>query len=298
MPRPVVAGLDGSRESLAAADWAAREALRRGLPLRLVHAWEGLPENDTHPVLPELRAPQSRARRVLRAAADPLNERYPQVTVTTEQVRRQPGPALLAEAERAELLVIGNQGVGSVGGFLSGSVAMATVAHAERPVVLVRAGDSAWKERLPDGSGRPSDRTPYRDVAVALDVGRPCDAVLEFAFRAAELRRAPLRVAHAWHVPYTRGVADAAERARVKADAERDLTALLAPWREKFPAVFVRETLYEGRPAHVLVKAAGGACLLVVGRRRRRTAVGSHTGPVAHALIHHVICPVALVPHD
>lgn len=33
MTRPVVAGLDGSGESLAAADWAAREALRRGLPL-------------------------------------------------------------------------------------------------------------------------------------------------------------------------------------------------------------------------------------------------------------------------
>lgn len=37
MTRPVMAGLDGSQESLAAADWAAREALRRGLPLPLVH---------------------------------------------------------------------------------------------------------------------------------------------------------------------------------------------------------------------------------------------------------------------
>ncbi|MGP4083889.1 universal stress protein [Streptomyces sp. KR55] len=55
----------------------------------------------------------------------------------------------------------------------------------------------------------------------------------------------------------------------------------------------------EGRPAHVLVPAAGGAGLLVVGRRRRRAAVGlHHPGPVAHALIHHVHCPVVLVPHD
>ncbi|MGW0821653.1 universal stress protein [Streptomyces sp. NPDC002845] len=123
MFRPVAAGLDGSRESVAAAAWAAREALRRGLPLRLVHACAGLPEDGTDTALPELRAPRDRAHRV-------------------------------------------------------------------------------------------------------------------------------------------------------------------------------REKLSEGRPAHVLVEAADGAALLVAGRRRRRTATGSHAGPVAHALIRHAHCPVAVVPHD
>ncbi|MDX3241366.1 universal stress protein [Streptomyces sp. ME18-1-4] len=66
--RPVVAGLDGSKESLAAADWAAREALRRGLTLRLVHAWEGLPDDGAG--LPEIRVPQYHAWRVLRAARE------------------------------------------------------------------------------------------------------------------------------------------------------------------------------------------------------------------------------------
>jgi len=300
MLRPVVAGLDGSRESLAAADWAAREALRRGLPLRLVHAWEGLPDESTEATLPELRAPQYYARRTLRGAVDRLNEWYPQLYIAAEQVHEQPGPALLSEAENAELLVIGSQGFGGVGGFFSGSVALATVARVERPVVLVRAGDTAEDEHLPDSSGKPSVCTPCRDVVVAVDVdgGGPCDDVLEFAFRAAELRRAPLRVVHAWNVPLSHGIPDAEEHARMREVTQRELTALLDPWSEKFPAVFVRETLYEGRPAHVLVRAAQGAGLLVVGHRRRRTAVGPYTGPVAHALIHHVNRPVALVPHD
>ncbi|MFJ4077669.1 universal stress protein [Streptomyces iakyrus] len=298
MSRPVVVGLDGSQESLAAAHWAAREALRRGLPLRLVHAWEGLPENDTEASLPELRAPQYHARGVLRGAVDQIDERYPQLHVTAEQVRRQPGPALLDKAENAELLVIGSQGLSGVGGFVAGSVAMATVAHAERPVVLVRAGEKAEDEHLPDTAGKPSARTEYRDVAVAVDIGGPCDDVLEFAFNVAGLRRAPLRAVHAWHVPRALGGGDAGERARIRQEAEQRLAVLLEPWRQKFPAVLVRENLHEGRPAHVLVRAAGGAGLLVVGRRRRRAAVGSHTGPVAHALIHHVARPVALVPHD
>ncbi|GGM17822.1 stress-inducible protein [Streptomyces fumigatiscleroticus] len=299
MLRPVVAGLDGSRESLAAAHWAAREALRRGLPLRLVHAWEGLPDDDIAVPLPEMRVPQYHARRVLRGAVDQLNERYPQLYVAAEQVREQPGPALLHEAAGAELLVIGSQGLGAVGGLMAGSVALATVAHVERPVILVRAGDTAEGEHLPDEAHMLSLRTPFREVAVAVDADDgPCEDVLEFAFRAAELRRAPLRAVHAWRVSLRRGVPGAEERARIRGETERALAALLEPWRQKYPTVVVREQLPEGRPAHVLVGAAGGAGLLVVGRRRRCAVIGSHTGPVAHALIHHVSCPVALVPHD
>ena len=36
--KPIVAATDGSEESLRAVDWAAREAVLRGAPLRIVSA--------------------------------------------------------------------------------------------------------------------------------------------------------------------------------------------------------------------------------------------------------------------
>ena len=41
--KPIVAGTDGSEESLRAVDWAAREAMLRGAPLRIVSAATLLP---------------------------------------------------------------------------------------------------------------------------------------------------------------------------------------------------------------------------------------------------------------
>ncbi|MEU3844831.1 universal stress protein [Streptomyces sp. NPDC028635] len=298
MIRSVVAGVDDSREGSAAADWAAREALRRGVPLRLVHAWEGgLPEGGSETAVPGLRAPQQHARQVLHHALGQLGRRYPGLAVSAEQVAGPPVTALLAEAREADLLVIGSQGSSGLSGFVSGAVAMAAAARMERPIVLVRADETAQSEHLRDAGGQPSDRTPFRDVTVAVDVDGVYEEVLDFAFHAAELRRAPLRAVHAWHVPYSPGLTAAEQRARARALAEDELARLLAPWRKRFPAVAVLENLHEGRPAHVLVRAAGGAGLVVAGIRRRRTPARPHAGPVAHALIHHVRCPVALVPH-
>ncbi|MET8454705.1 universal stress protein, partial [Streptomyces sp. NPDC005209] len=37
--------------------------------------------------------------------------------------------------------------------------------------------------------------------------------------------------------------------------------------------------------------------LLVVGHRLAQRPIGPRTGPTTHAAIHHVDCPVAVVPH-
>ncbi|WP_406835492.1 universal stress protein [Streptomyces sp. AHU1] len=294
MLRPVVVGLDGSRESLAAADWAAREALRRGAPLRLVHAWEAMGKEPS--TLPELDAPRHWARRILRDAMDRLDERYPQVHLSSEQLARPPVDALVAAAEEAELLVLGSRAFSGVGGFLAGSVALATVARLTRPAVLVRADETPAGEREPATGGVAPERGPYREVVVGVDTDHRCHDVLAFAYESAALRSAPLRVVHAWRPPGALG--PGAEDLIGQEDAEQAVTSLLRPWGERFPEVEVRVQVQNGRPAELLLHTARDACLLVVGRRIRPARLGTHTGPVAHAALHHVRCPVAVVPHE
>ncbi|GAA3501484.1 universal stress protein [Streptomyces prasinosporus] len=301
MTRTITVGLDGSPESRAAAEWAAREAALRGLPLRLLHVWQPVPEPMAQAPLLGAETQAHWSERIPREAAEGLRLRHPGVEVLREQVVGRPYEALTKAAEDAELLVLGSRGLGGVGGFLVGSVGSLVVARAERPVVLVRAGEQAADEHEPDPAGIPSAATRYRPVLLGLDADKPHDSVIGFAFAEAERRSTGLRVVHGWAMPpyYVYGLASAPEVyhgiARQQAEA---LTQVLAPWREKFPQVEVFEESFGGSPSVRLVEASAESSLVVVGRRIRRTPIGAHIGPVAHAVMHHSAAPVAVVAHD
>ncbi|MDX3098513.1 universal stress protein [Streptomyces sp. ME01-24h] len=308
MPRTVTAGLDGSPESRAAADWAAREALRRGLPLRLLHVHDRQPYSSVYAPLagavagPDPDTQRRWAESVPRDAAAQLTGRHPDLEISAGLVSGQPAAALAAAAGESELLVLGSRGLGALAGFLVGSVASATVAQAVRPVVLVRAGQTGEDEHRPDLDGLVSQYTPFRDVVLGIDLDRPHEDLLAFAFEAAVLRGTGLRVVHGWNLPASYGFNPAAialdlEHELTDAQAKA-LTQALAPWRAKYPAVEVAELSLAGGAARHLVEAAADASLVVVGRRVRHAAAGAHIGPVTHAVLHHAKAPVAVVPHD
>lgn len=296
---PVIAGVDGSAESLAAAEWAAREAVRRESPLRLVHAWNWHPRQDTEPAGA---AARHLARRVLRQAEERIDRLCPGLVVRDEQVEGPATAALLQASQGADLLVLGSRGLSGFTGFLVGSVALGVVARAEVPVVLVRAGEEAADEHLPADDGTPSTRTGYRDVVLGVDLTRPCDEVIEFAFEAARVRRARLKVVHAWQppAPFSLGPGDIGlvEGPRRGEEWEGFLTAVLQPWRGKYPEVEAVTAMTEGSAQSALIRAATGASLAVVGRRSTVRPAGPRTGPVAHSVIHHAGCPVAVVSHE
>ncbi|NEB41929.1 universal stress protein [Streptomyces sp. SID14515] len=288
MIRPVVAGVDGSPESLAAADWAAREATLRGLPLRIVHAWLWQPLDV--PLVQNRDAEEQAARAVLRAAEEHVTSRYPQLTVTTKVLPETPVVALTAEAERAAVLCLGTRGHGALLGFLLGSYGQQVLASAKGPVVSVRADD---------GEGAPRESA---EVVVGQQ-GSPEDSadVLGFAFEAAALRGAPLRAVRAWSLPpvytWSASLALADASGGLEPFEREALRAALAPWRERYPDVKVLEDVQLGSAGQVLVEASPQARLMVVGRRARRSPIGARIGSAAHAVLHHARCPVAVVPH-
>ncbi|MDQ1040889.1 nucleotide-binding universal stress UspA family protein [Streptomyces sp. V3I8] len=280
MTRPITVGADGSAESLAAVHWAAREAVRRSLPLRIVHARE---KSDAEDRTADVREA------LVRTAGDVAGH-HRGLTVTTDLLDGDPVEALIAAAADAGTLVLGSRGHGAIVGFLLGSVGQQVIAGSTRPVVLVRAGDRAESEAA------------GREIVVGQQ-GGPGDsaAALEFAFGAALARGAALRVVRAWALPtvftYSPGSLALADEAGGLEQYERKaLAEALRPWLERFPEVKVTEHVEMGSAGEVLLSVAARAQLMVVGRRAHRSAVGSRIGSVAHAVVHHAPSPVAVVP--
>ncbi|MEN8654259.1 universal stress protein [Streptomyces sp. 21So2-11] len=291
MANHVTVGLDGSGESTAAAHWAAREAELRDAALELVHA-EEWQEHPPHPVA-SAETLQRQAENLLRETSAELRRRHPLLKITTRRVGGQPAHALAAAAKSSAMLVIGSRGLGSIAGFLVGSVASATIAATERPVVLVRSSGNAVA---------PADGIRTRGAIVAgVDIRRPCDKLLGFAFEEASHHRCALRVVHSWTPPAALSYAPTlvpGVQQEMAQEVALALEEMLRPWRDKFPSVNVEPQAIIGQAALQLLDASADAALVIVGRRVRSSAFGAHIGPIAHAVLHHATAPVAVVAHD
>lgn len=289
MPPVVIAGLDGSPESLAAARWAADEAEHRGLPLHLLHAW---PLLAPEPAQVPAEADQNYwAKRLVRTAEAELRARHPGLTVVGDLVADDAQHALLRAAAESEMIVLGSRGIEPAESYFLGDVSMPVVARAERPVVLVRAA--------PREAGPP--RAAPGPVVVAVKLHGSCDDLLDFAFRTAAARGAALTAVHGRSVPLHARVPwglDHDVTDEMTRDAHEGLSRALRPWREKYPRVEAAAAVRLESPAKAVVQAARGAALLVLGRRRHRPGLAPRLGPVAQAAIHHALCPVAVVPHE
>jgi nucleotide-binding universal stress UspA family protein len=258
----ILAGYDGSAVARHAALWAAAEAHARGRPLILARAYERPMWTDVERLPDDARA--WHCDHSLRVLAEECRAAYPELNVRCTTRAGHPGPVLAALADKvdAELVVIGSRGYGPIARLVLGSTAADLTHVVNRPVVVVR------------GAVGPG---PVLLGLAGTDGDGPA---IEFAFDQAARLEAPLHAVHGDHHPR----------------APEALEKVLAPWRERYPAVRVHTEVVRGKPASALLERSAGARLLVVGTHHHGTAHRMLHGSISHAAVYHAECPVAVVP--
>lgn len=298
--RRVVVGLDGSPGSRAALRCALTMAARRGAELEVVSTypvplfWAGefpvdLPESSVLQA-----ATESRLREVLaEVRQDPAVlpvTGVDQVAVSFHVSAGSAAPTLLDRAERADVLVVGSRGRGSVRSVLLGSVALHCVTHGRGPVVVVH-------DRSRQAGGSPT-------VVVGVDGSARSRAALTSAVEEASRLGAEVEVVavhdvtNYWVDAYPAAIPTLEEiRTELRSHVEALVAQVLGELATTLPAPLptVRTVITEGSPARTLVERSEGADLLVVGGARRGALRGLLVGSVALSAALHAPCPVMIV---
>ena len=276
----VVVGVDDTDNSLIALDAAAAEAALRRRPLHVIHAdpFATAADTATGPL------PEEPGRWATRAMAR-ASAAHPGLTVTGEVARGFPQPVLVEASRDAELVVIGDRGLGALSRAMTETVAGGLTLRAACPV-LVTCGPG----------------TPKGAIAVGVDGSPYSEAALGFAFAEAQLRGRRVTLVHAWsrpgpHKPGAVLPIDF-DAMSVRAGAERMVSEISAGWREKYPDVKARSLVVHGHPREALTEVGQAVSLFVVGTRGRTVPQVPQLGSVSRHLLYHAPCPVVIVPRE
>ncbi|GAB3125341.1 universal stress protein [Streptomyces calidiresistens] len=123
---PVLVGIESEADTDAVA-FGFEEARRRGVPLRLLHAWPHTEDGDT-------------AEEVPRLAAAPFRDVHPGIVVQPVHVTGRPAPVLVEASRTASVLILATHRRPRRLGLRLGPVTHAVLQHAHCPVLLVPVG--------------------------------------------------------------------------------------------------------------------------------------------------------------
>ncbi|MGW4378898.1 universal stress protein [Kitasatospora sp. NPDC004531] len=276
--RPIVLGVDARQVSPMVVGWAAAEADRRGLPLRLVLAVPDEPRELHGDGRGRLRALREAGTAALEQAEALALERHPRLQVRPVLREGSPAPLLCGESARAALVVLGSRRLGRIEEVLSrSSVAVPVSAQAHCPVAVVREPEHV------------SLRPPY--VVVGVDGSPDCAAAVRFAADLAGRRGAALRAVWVRRTPVR-----PFEPAESEAEIRRRLFESTAGCAADEPDLDLTHEVVDGRPVEELVRVSAHALAVVVGRHGHGGLTGMRLGSVPHGLIRQALCPVVTVP--
>jgi nucleotide-binding universal stress UspA family protein len=136
----IVAGVDGSDESIRALRWAVRQAELTGDSVEAVNSWEYPATGwaSMMPGMPEDFDPQAVATVALTEALEEALGAEGASAVTKAVVIGNPAQTLIERSKGANLLVVGARGYSGLKATLIGSVSLHVVQNAPCPVTVVR----------------------------------------------------------------------------------------------------------------------------------------------------------------
>lgn len=248
----VIVGIDGSQAAIHAAEWAADEALGRGVPLLMLATIKA-----THPSAEDYHRDVAHAETSLEAARVAVEAMGRPVKVETDILRGPPGAILVSESDDAEMICVGSVGIDRYSRALLGSTATEVAEKAHCPVAVIRS--------QPD---QPGPHINWIVVAVGDMPGR--DTVVDQAMREAQLRNLPVLAIGTTQVGATKASA-------------HELDNRLWPWRRWYPAVHIYPVAAGGSVAHFLKSNDDLVPLAVIGGAdagQLANIVGSHDHPV------------------
>lgn len=137
-------------------------------------------------------------------------------------------------------------------------------------------------------------------IVVGVDGSSSSRQALAWALRQAELTGASVDAVGVWHYPVMTGgyswapvsVLDDSDFATITAKA---LDEAISQTADPASSVKVSASVQEGNTAEVLLEAAEGADLLVVGSRGHGGFTGALLGSVSQHCAHHAPCPLVIV---
>jgi nucleotide-binding universal stress UspA family protein len=134
-----------------------------------------------------------------------------------------------------------------------------------------------------------------RRIVVGVDGFESSKAALRWAIHLAKLTGAVVEAITAWHIPAGTGLVTAADMPDFQEDARNVLCEAMAEMCAIDPDVQVCPRVVQGRAGQVLVDAAEGADLLVVGSRGHGGMAEALLGSVGQYCVHHAACPVVIM---
>ena len=132
-------------------------------------------------------------------------------------------------------------------------------------------------------------------IVVGVDGFESSKAALRWAIRQAELAGAVVEAVTAWHIPAGTGWVPIADMPDYQDDAFTVLAEAIDEMCTVDPDVQVCPRVAEGRAGPVLVDAADGADLLVVGSVGHSGLAGALLGSVGQYCARNAACPVVVM---